>query len=633
MMQDKITASDRQTDDKFGSAVAISGDYAVVGAPYHNFDHFNENSIHDAGAAYVYKRNENNQWEFSQKIIATERHSFAQFGFSVDITDETILVGANQESMDEENNNYMEKAGAAYIFKLNDAGKWHQTQKICNFDRNPNDSYANAVQLDDNHIVIAATTQSKDENGLNILNDAGAVYIYRQDETSTWNFHQKIVAEDRTEYDLFGASIALYNNTLLVGAQFEDHDENGNNYINGAGSAYVFELNPTNYWFESQKIVAPLRLGKDLFGCSVDIYGSKIVIGAKNCATNENNTEELLNAGAAYVYEKTVNSGWVFDQKIVARDRMFNDTFGVSVAISSDYIMVGAENENQHLGEFISDAGAVYVYIESNEGEWLQSQKLLSDPRNEHSYFGHAIDIDGFDAILTADREDNNNLEENPLTDAGAVYTFSTNEIEFNYLSAAICENETMLLEGEERSETGAYFDFNSIIGGVYYYNITNLSVNELPSPVVINNLGTLTTVNTYVNYQWYLNGIEITGATEASFTPSSIGNYAVSVMNNVNCEDISAPLYYNTNLNIDNQELIFELYPNPAKDHIIINNDNWSGQINLLHTNGAIVAQWNTKIVGKEIFTLPLLDQGIYILQLVSSEGKIAYKRLHIIN
>lgn len=633
-MQEKITAEDRDAGDRFGSSIAISGDYAVVGAPLHDYDVFNENQIHDSGAAYIYFRNSNDQWEFVQKITPNERHSYAEFGSSVAIHDEVIVIGAPKESFDGDNMIYQEQAGAAYVFELNLIGKWSQTQKIVSYERDPFDSFANAVEIDATHIIISAETESKDENGLYHVEDAGAVYIYIQNPDEEWFFQQKIVANDREQYDLFGASIAIYQNTLIVGAQFEDHDENGNNYINGAGSVYVFEMNLAGTWFETQKLAAPVRLGKDMFGCALDIHNNKIVIGAKNCAFDENEENEISNAGAAYVFEKSNLGLWNFDQKIVARDRVFNDAYGVSVAISDSYIIVGAENQNQHIEDlFISDAGAAYVYIENNENIWLQSQKIVADPRNEHSYFGHDIALDGLRALFTAHREDYNSSEESPVIDGGALYYFESNPIDFNYINAEICENTSMLLEGEEREEAGSYFDFYEIVGDVYYYNITELAINPLPTPFVENNLGTLSTSSLFNEYQWYLNDIEIAGADEATYTPSVDGNYSVYVIDEKNCEALSSDYYFNDNLSIEDNQNNFLIYPNPATDYLSIENEYWEGQISIFSLNGKEAIHWETSIYGKSTFNLPTLDQGIYVIQFKNTEGHTTRKRLHIIN
>ena len=632
-MQNKITANDRHLDDRFGSAIAYSGNFAVVGSPLHDFDNFNETFINNSGAAYIYQKNSDNEWVFYQKITANKRHANAQFANAVAIKDKTIIIGAHQESLDENNNNFLEKAGAAYVFLLNENGKWNQSQKIVSLDRDANDKFAHAVGVTDNHLILSAYTQDKDQNGNNELTDAGAVYVYIKNIDSQWNFHQKIVAQDRDEYDLFGSSLAIDNDKLIVGAVYEDHDAYGNNFVNGSGSAYMFEMNAAEQWFQTQKITAPVRLGKDLFACSVAINNNKLVVGAKNCATNESNSTPINNAGAAYVFNRDFNGQWAFVQKIIARDRMINDAFGVSVAISDQYIMVGAENQNQHdETTFISNAGAIYTYIETNE-EWLQSQKIVSDPRNEHSYFGHAIALNGLEAMFTAHKDDLDDNESNATTDAGAFYTFSTHEVVFNNLDAQICANQTIVLEGEERNESGSYFDFNNISGDVYYYDITNLEIKDLPVPTINNSLGELSTSTSYDNYQWYFNEIEINGANMPTYQANAIGEYSVSVLNDYNCEGTSEAYYFNNNLSIEDHKAEFSIYPNPAKNHIYLNHESWEGSIKLLQMNGQEIDHWNTKIIGKKIINLPSLDQGIYLLQLESKEGKIVHQRLQILN
>jgi hypothetical protein len=105
----KLLPPDGTAGDQFGYAVAISGDFAVVGA-YNHTGH---------GAAYVY-RSDGSTWSYHQTLEPSDLGFGDSFGWDVDISGDVMLVGANLH------HNY---AGAVYVFRYNGAN-WTQEQKI-----------------------------------------------------------------------------------------------------------------------------------------------------------------------------------------------------------------------------------------------------------------------------------------------------------------------------------------------------------------------------------------------------------------------------------------------------------------------------------------------------------------------
>ena len=89
---DKIVANDRDMRDEFGTAVSISGNYAVVGAPI--ADHPLFGSLVQSGAAYIYEKSPSGSWNQIQKIQpATPSDQERGFGHSVSISGNYILIG------------------------------------------------------------------------------------------------------------------------------------------------------------------------------------------------------------------------------------------------------------------------------------------------------------------------------------------------------------------------------------------------------------------------------------------------------------------------------------------------------------------------------------------------------------
>lgn len=341
----KIFASDRAASDYLGYSVAISGDYLVIGAYQESHDENGNNELSSAGSAYIFKR-DGNIWTEEQKIVASDRSTNSQFGISLSISGDLLVVGSN-DSFDEGGGNEMGYAGAAYIFE-NDGGSWTQRQKIVASDRAPSDAFGYSVDISGDYVVIGAYRQSLNENGLNDISDAGAAYIFKTDG-STWTQHQKIVPSDRALSDNFGHKVAISGDYVVIGAYQEDHDENGLNEFSSAGAAYVFKNDGSN-WNQQQKIVASDRGSSRNFGYSVAISGDYIAIGARYEQWDENGANKRINAGATYIF-KNDGSLWVQHQKITPSDRAIYDRFGSAVAISGYSTIIGAPRKNTSLGQ------------------------------------------------------------------------------------------------------------------------------------------------------------------------------------------------------------------------------------------------------------------------------------------
>ena len=123
----KLTASDGAVDDYFGTYVAIDGDTAIIGAPR------DDNTGAESGAAYIFVRDGGGNWTPQQKITPTDPGATDNFGLSVAISGDTVIVGAPDEDSattgvnstpDEEATN----SGAAYVFQRS-GDVWSQMGK------------------------------------------------------------------------------------------------------------------------------------------------------------------------------------------------------------------------------------------------------------------------------------------------------------------------------------------------------------------------------------------------------------------------------------------------------------------------------------------------------------------------
>jgi hypothetical protein len=427
----KVVASDRGNWDRFGYSVAISGDYAIVGAHFEDEDSTGANTVESAGSAYIFKNNAGT-WSQVQKIVASDRDVGDYFGLSVAISGDYAIVGAWQEDEDSTGGNTLSRAGSAYIFK-NNAGTWSEVQKIVASDRGANDEFGHSVAISGDYVIVGAPDESEDSIGESTLIGAGSAYIFKNN-AGEWSQVQKIVASDRGTGDEFGLSIGISGDYVIVGAPYEGEDTNGGNSFIQSGSAYIFKNNDGT-WSEVQKIVASDRWNGDQFGWSVAISGDNAIVGSYLEDEDTSGENMLSRAGSAYIFKNNAET-WSQIQKIVAADRGAGDEFGINVAISGDYAIVGAWQEDHDLAgvNFREFAGSAYLF-KNNAGTWSQVQKMVASDRENFDSFGSSVAISGDYAIVGAFHEDHDATGENFIGQAGSAYLFK------NSLLVGIVEN------------------------------------------------------------------------------------------------------------------------------------------------------------------------------------------------
>ncbi|MEP7272317.1 MAG: FG-GAP repeat protein, partial [Acidobacteriota bacterium] len=208
----KLTASDRATGDNFGWSVGISGDTVVVGAILES----------SKGAAYVFERNKGgaDNWGEVKKLTASDGATSDFFGSSVGISVDTVVVGANRDDTFK---------GSAYIFGRNKGGadNWGEVRKLTASDGAANDEFGFAVGISVDTVVVGAYRDDTFK---------GSAYIFERNTggADLWGEVRKLTASDGAGGDFFGISIGISVDTVVVGASGDDAAK---------GSAYIFERN------------------------------------------------------------------------------------------------------------------------------------------------------------------------------------------------------------------------------------------------------------------------------------------------------------------------------------------------------------------------------------------------------
>ncbi|MDO8672411.1 MAG: FG-GAP repeat protein [Dehalococcoidia bacterium] len=349
----KLLASDGAASDNFGWSVAIDGDTIVVGA---------HGKSGGQGAAYVFARDwlGANNWGEMKKLTASDGAAGDEFGYSVAIDGDTIVIGAHVKSSAQ---------GAAYVFArdLPGANAWGQAKKLTASDGASNDVFGYAVAIAGDNIVVAAPNDNYQQ---------GSAYVFTRNEggANNWGQWTKLTASDGAWYDGFGYSVAIDGDTIVVGAVGESD----------RGAAYVFarEKGWSNHWGEVTKLPAPYVGDQMFFGASVAVDGDTIVVGTLNWYGYQQ--------GEVYVFARDWlgANNWGQVTKLTT-NAVFGGDFGYPVAIDGDTIVVGCRGAYP--------GGEAYIFVRGKGGSnhWGQAKKLTVPNAAQGAAFGHSLAIDG----------------------------------------------------------------------------------------------------------------------------------------------------------------------------------------------------------------------------------------------
>ena len=435
----KTTSNPRQNSDYYGFKVSISGDYAVVGAPYHDYDPYNINFLNGAGAVFILKKDAAGNWAEHQKIVAPDRVAWDLFGYEVRIQDDAIIIGAIGNDRDANNNFLSWSIGAVYIFRKLSDGKFYHEQKLVPADTKGSYHFGISADIDGKYAIIGKNWDDYDNQNIDYMNDAGSAYIYERNNKGKWVLHKKITPSDRDSFDYFGRSVSISGNHAVIGSFGSKYPISKTNSKWRAGAAYIF-TNFNGVWGENQKLTAPTRRFNDIFGFNVSMDDSMVLIGAYGDDYDAYENNWIGNAGATHLF--TLNGFvWKHSQKIVAIDRTRNSHFGYSVNVNENTLAVGAffhQNDLNFQNPF-RGAGAGYIFKKEVNNQYAQSSKLVAKSRDTLDYFGRSIATTDDFAIVGAHLEDDDKNNQNKRINTGSAYIFkscnSKSEISVNACS------------------------------------------------------------------------------------------------------------------------------------------------------------------------------------------------------
>jgi hypothetical protein len=282
-----LSASDKADYDWFGSSVAVSGDTVVVGAFFADSGGLNN------GKAYVFSRNQwgPNNWGEMKILSASDKADNDQFGYSVAVSGDTVVVGAylaNSGGTDR---------GQAYVFSRNKGGlyNWGQEKILSASDQVGWDYFGYSVAVDGDTIVVGAVrADSGDAN-------RGQAYVFSRNQwgTNFWGEVKILSASDQADKDYFGDSVAVSGDTVIVGANDAD---SGGTYRRGQAYVFIRNQGGINNWGQEKILSASDKADGDQFGYSVAVDGDTVVVGARYKASGG------TQRGQAYVFPTAIPS-------------------------------------------------------------------------------------------------------------------------------------------------------------------------------------------------------------------------------------------------------------------------------------------------------------------------------------
>lgn len=371
----KLVPSDGAVQDFFGFSVAMSGDTVIVGAIAKvrdtNADGVAEPSV---GVAYVFQRNlgGTDNWGQVTKLIASDAASADNFGRSVAISNDTILVGAPGKDFDTNGNGVINcnstprecDLGSVYVFQRDQGGpnQWGEIRKLSS---STGLLFGNDLAIAGDTAIVGSYAENRDINGDGIVEfGLGAAYIFEQNlgGTNNWGERKKLTASDGEENELFGYSVAIAGDTVVIGVPNENHypetNRNGGCWYSeedriedgcNVGAAYVFERNQggTNQWGEVKKLIASDDYQGGGFGGAVAISRDLVVVSSPS-------------AKAIYHFQRSLYGRglWEETKKLLPVDAPTASSFGVRMALGT-VLSVGSPFDTNGKG---TNAGAIYIY-------------------------------------------------------------------------------------------------------------------------------------------------------------------------------------------------------------------------------------------------------------------------------
>ncbi len=337
---------------KFGSAVALEGDRAVIGAAgggeYRGVGA-------DSGAVYVYAF-DSGQWQMEATLAPDDGEALDYFGHAVALADNRLLIGSR------EHDGLGVNAGAVYGFRFNDLS-WLQNSKMQAVGTAAGSLFGTAVAVLGDRLLIGAP-------GSNRLGESAGLALVFDFNGTDWTLAAELFAQDAAPFDAFGCSVSLAADRALIGSCGDD--DQGTD----SGAAYLFQLD-RGAWIQEAKLLAGSGVDEGAeFGSAVSLSDERALVGAHLSDVSG------MDSGAAYVFELDGGS-WVESAALLLDSPALYSFLGASVSLEGNRALVGAPRDIASG----TSAGAAYLW-EFLDGEWSSTSVLVPSDASSPGEFG-----------------------------------------------------------------------------------------------------------------------------------------------------------------------------------------------------------------------------------------------------
>lgn len=453
-----IKAGNSHKDASFGESVSLGDNLLAVSA---NFDNSNSSSIitsdripeqdltlDKSGAVFLYRR-KGSYWVQDAFIKAGNASANGQFGTSVSVSGNLLAVGASRDKsssavittgLNLPSDSGALGSGSVHVFRWSTTGEgWLREAYIKASNAGAEDEFGSKVSLSGEYLAVSApledSSQTTITNGTgaasadNNRESSGAVYVYKRsgtEDSPSWAQNAYIKAPNSDVADRFGSSVALHNETLVVGSLNEDANQttitntaSSDNSASESGAVYVFKRSSSG-WALEQYIKAPNAQQQHYFGQAVAVNGDRLAVSAPGESSNQqtvtpsppaSSASQKSKSGAVYLFKRS-GSTWSLEAFIKVPNSAADYQIGNSLALGTTRLVIGAEHEKSQQSTVsnitpstgmlqipeitspINGVGAAYVYqLNSETSAWAAQAYLKPSNRYFEGFFGRSVSL------------------------------------------------------------------------------------------------------------------------------------------------------------------------------------------------------------------------------------------------
>jgi len=325
----KLSASDGEFNNRFGSALTVSDGHVVVGAP---------GQYDERGAVYLFRKSDN-KWKEVKTFALPDSVRGAGFGSSVLLHDNHLFVGAPSAA---------DTLGSVFVYEKSGDGKWTQRTEIVSPDTTTGTGFGSSLDLQDGTLLVGAPGR-----------EGGAVFVFKSesDNLSSWTEKTMLTNRRLSSRAGFGSTLGIQDDMILIGAPRQ---------ASFSGVVFVYTRDEeTAEWNSNGRLVAFDGEPRHQFGSSMAFVGNQVWIGAPRADGGQ---------GAIYQFKSSENNGeWTGVEKFSNSDIEQNSRFASTFAVDRNIAVVGLTGADY-------GAGKAAILEKDDAGSWTLQKTVMSEP-------------------------------------------------------------------------------------------------------------------------------------------------------------------------------------------------------------------------------------------------------------